>query len=148
MVVRYPESESDAPPFWSGPLSAESIDSLVDSPARREISRRLLMGESAVWVLLESGRKPDDDAVADLLAAELKKTEATLELPPPSPDDPLLRSTLPVRLAFSVVRISRNAPAEQMLVHILLGGEKQAAAASGPVACPIFGRGRMLAALS
>jgi len=148
MIVRYPESESDAPPFWSGPLGAESIDSLVDSPARREISRRLLKGESAVWVLLESGRKPDDDAVAVLLAAELKKMEATLELPPPAPDDPQLRSTLPVRLAFSVARISRDDPAEQMLVRILLGGEKPAAAASGPIACPIFGRGRMLAALS
>jgi len=148
MVIRYPESESDAPPFWSGPLSAGSIDSLVDSPARREISRRLLAGESAVWVLLESGQKSEDAAVAGLLAAELKKTEATLELPPPAPDDPQLRSTLPVRLAFSVVRISRDDPAEQMLVRILLGGEIPAAAASGPIACPIFGRGRMLAALS
>jgi hypothetical protein len=148
VVVRYPDSESDATPFWGGTLNGESIASLIDSPARREISGRLLKGESAVWVLLESGQKSDDDAVAKLLYTELNKMETTLTLPPPAPDDPQLRSTLPVRLAFSVMRISRNDPAEQMLVRILLGGEKEMAALAGPIACPIFGRGRMLAALS
>jgi hypothetical protein len=145
MVIRFPESESDSLPFWAAPLNADTAKSLIDSPARQEIATRLLKGDSAVWVLIESGQPTEDDAVATLLATELKKMETAIELPPPAADDPPMRSALPVRVVFSVLRISRTNSAEEMLIRILLNGAKDTVE---PIACPIFGRGRMLAALT
>src|SRR5208283_4823487 len=52
MVVRYPDSTADGVTAWAGPLTETSARRLVDSPARRELARRLLQGQSAVWILL------------------------------------------------------------------------------------------------
>ncbi len=49
-------------PVWSGPLTADNAKFLVDSPARREIARRILEGHSAVWVLVQSGDRAKDTA--------------------------------------------------------------------------------------
>ncbi len=42
------------------PLTSESVDSLLDSPKRREMARLLLKGKSAVWLLVESGDEAKD----------------------------------------------------------------------------------------
>src|SRR4030095_3610352 len=55
LLVQYPEDEEKAPPAWAGPLDAKSVGLLLDSPARREVVKRLCRGDSAVWVLLTSG---------------------------------------------------------------------------------------------
>jgi hypothetical protein len=57
-----------------------------------------------------------------------------------------MHASLPLRVAFSVLRAPRNDPAEALFVKTLLHGEAQTNA--GPVVFPIFGRGRALAALS
>lgn len=142
LVALYPGGESAA---WKGPLSAEAAARLVESPARREVAQLLLEGRSGVWVLLESGEKRRDDAAAALLAAELKRLEESLKLPPPHADDPPLRSDLPVKIGFSVLRVSRSDPAESAFVSALLNSET---GLQGPVAFPIFGRGRALWAMA
>jgi hypothetical protein len=148
LVVRFPDSESDASAAWSGPLTRLTVQSLIDSPSRQKITGSLLKGDSAVWLLLETGSPAQNDALAALLTAELKKMETRLELPAPAPDDPPMRSALPLRMAFSVLRLSPQDPAEGVFLRLLLGGEKELAAQKEPIAFPIFGRGRMLAALT
>ena len=42
----------------------------IDSPARRDIAKKLLGGDSVVWLLVESGDKDRDDAVAERVSQE------------------------------------------------------------------------------
>src|SRR5262249_23707801 len=53
MVLRYPHSTLREPSAWSGPFDAQLARSLVQSPVRRELARRLMKGDSVVWVLVE-----------------------------------------------------------------------------------------------
>jgi len=147
LLVRAPRSEDTAPPMWAGRLDREVVHSLIDSPARREIARRLLRGDSAVWLLVESGNQTADEAVRSMLETDLKKSEKTIQLPEPAPDDPQMRSSLPLRVAFSVLRISRREPAEAMFLALLAREAPQVATKASPVVLPILGRGRALAAL-
>ena len=142
-----PAGAEDALPIWNGSLRGEDLRALIDSPARRELANRLLKGESAVFVLLESADKKADDQAAKLLQATLANMEKTLQLPV---DDGTgqLRSELPLRIAFSVLRVSRSDSAERYMVKLLLGLGDVAPDTTGPIVFPVFGRGRVLAALS
>jgi hypothetical protein len=142
MVALFPGSQIVA---WSGPVTAESARALTDSPARREIVKRLLGGDSAVWLLLDSGDAVKDDAAAKTLEAELRRLEKTLKLPSHAPEDPPLLSEVPVRVAFSMLRLSRKAPGEAPLVTMLLNSDS---GLEGPIIFPIFGRGRALWAMT
>jgi hypothetical protein len=144
VVVQYPEYLRIPKPVWLGPLESESIARLTDSPMRKELVRRLAEGQTAVWLLLESGDSAKDGAVADLLDSELKNLEQTLELPEltASPDDSLFVQ-LPLEVKFSVLRVPRI-DAEQALFAMLVGSEPDLAERSDPMVFPAFGRGRAL----
>ena len=147
LVVRAPRSEVAAAPGWTGRLDRETVQSLVDSPARRELARRLLKGDSAVWLFVESGHRTADAEAVKLLETELKKSEKSIRLPEPAPDDPQMRSSLPLRVAFSVLRLSRRDPAEAVFLTLLAREAPPVATNASPVVLPILGRGRALAAL-
>jgi hypothetical protein len=138
LIALYPGTDLEA---WRGTLTPDAARALVDSPMRREVSRRILEGQSGVWVLLESGDKAADDAAEAMLGKELRGLEQTLKLPAHHPDDPPLLSDLPVRVAFSILRLARTDPQEQPLVAML---EKSERGLKGTIAFPIFGRGRVL----
>ncbi len=146
LAVMSPRGE-DALPIWSGRLRADDIQELVDSPARREVAHRLMKGDSAVFLLLESGRGEADKKAAQLLQAELAKMEKANHLPP---DDGTggPRSSLPLRISFSMLRIARDNPAERGLVKLLCGGSAEARRNTGPIVYPVFGRGRILTELA
>ena len=148
LVVRYPSAKEFEQPVWAGPLEAENVKTLVDSPARREIVRRLSKSDSLVWLLLESGDKVRDGAVARLLETESRKLAASLRLPEADPNDPQMRSDLPLKIAFSTVRVVRDNPAERMLLNMLLRADASLASIKGPMVYGVFGRGRALPPLS
>lgn len=129
---------------WAGPLDEGNARRIVDSPARRTMTKSLLEGQASVWLLLESGDESADNAAAAMIEKELKSLETELELPPPAADDPPMQATLPLRVAFSLVRVSRKSPEESAFVAQLLAGEPEAARSRKPVAFPVFGRGRAL----
>ena len=66
MFVFYPRTWDRI--AWQASVTAENAARLVDSPLRQEIARRLLDGQSAVWVLLECG-----DGQAGGLAGRLEE---------------------------------------------------------------------------
>jgi hypothetical protein len=148
LLVRYPPSAHAEQPVWAGPLHREAVQALVDSPARREMVRRLTQGDSAVWLLLGGKQKERDDAAADLLASESKKLEKSIRLPEAVPDDPQMRAEVPLKVAFSVVRVSREDSQERMLVRQLLEVDPDFRARTGPMVFAILGRGRALPPLS
>jgi hypothetical protein len=132
------------------------------------VSKKLLSGDSAVFVLVESGDKARDDAAAKLVDAKLRELEKAVKSPEINPADPgpRLLSQLPVKVAFSTVRVSKRDAAEGPFAAMLLQGlipaepprkakgkgpetapATRPAAVEGPVLVPVYGRGRALCAL-
>ena len=147
-VLRVPRAARTPASVWSGPLGGEIAGQLLDSPARREIVERLGQGQSAVWVLLESGDREKDAAAAQLLESRLTELARTLALPALDPSD-IVNGLVSVkqedlRLEFSVLRLSRRDAGEQPFIQMLLGTEPDLAEMKEPMAFPIFGRGRAL----
>jgi len=150
LVVRYPAATRINVPIWSGPLLAGVPAALLDSPARREIGRRIQGGDSAVWVLLTSGDDAKDAAAEMRIRTEVQRLEKELKLPTltANPEDQLLgEEARPLKLAFSVLRVGRKDPTEEMLVRMLLNTEDDLAGRSDPMVFPVFGRGRAMPAL-
>jgi hypothetical protein len=145
LVVRYPEHLGITTPVWAGRLDKVSIAALTASPVRQELIRRLTEGQTAVWLLLECGEAEKDNAAAARIEEELKNLEQTLPLPELSaaPEDQLLAG-VPLKVAFSLLRVSRGDAAEQALVAMLLHSEPDLAERSDPMVFPVFGRGRAL----
>jgi hypothetical protein len=144
VFVRYPDSDASRPPLWAGPLDSPMLDQLATSPVRREIARRLMTGDSIVWLLLEGGDKARDQAAADTLARELARLEKEIKLPDQADEPVKLLSKLPLGLKFSVLRVARDNPEEQLLVATLLRANTDFTNSTRPVVFPVFGRGRFL----
>lgn len=150
LVVRYPAATRIHVPVWAGPLKAGTPVTLLDSPARRELAKRITGGDSAVWVLLACGDAAKDAAAEKVLRAEVQRLEKELKLPAltAAPEDQLPGAAeRPLRLAFSVLRVGRSDATEEMLVRMLLNTEDDLPGRSDPMVFPVFGRGRALPAL-
>jgi len=149
VVVRSRDVDGNSVTAWSGRLSEEAAACLLDSPARREVVRRIRAGETAVWLLLEGGDAARDDVAARTLEAELERLTPLLKLPKltDAPDDRISEQGPPLRVAFSVLRLKRDDPAERMLVSTLLASEEDLPGRKEPMAFAVFGRGHCLAAL-
>ena len=147
LVVYYPGYLGEKRIIWSGPLSANSVQGIVDSPARREIAGRILDGETAVWVLLESGDRVKDDAAESTIKETLAVMEKKLKLPE-AVTGAAPQGAPDLRVDFSLVRLSRSDPAEEFLVRMLTRSEADLEQyQSQPMAFPVYGRGRVLYAL-
>lgn len=155
-ALYYPFIHGIRESVWAGRLRDLDVALLLHSPKRSRIAQRLLDGESAVWVLLESGNRRRDNEVAELLDKELKRLERTLRLPDTqawgwagSGDEITAagdEEKSPIR--FSVLRVSRNEKDEQLLVRMLLNSEDDLKSfTSEPMVFPIYGRGLILYAL-
>lgn len=147
LVLRFPkESPRAGVVVHEGPLDADAVKALIDSPARQAIAKRLLKGESAVWVLLDCGDKAKDDAAHDRLHRILGDLEKKLKLPErtESPKDKLLSDKIELKIAFSVVRIAADDARERFLRHLLLRVEDGLLELKEPMAFPVFGQGKAL----
>ena len=146
LLFPHPE-EAKSPVVWSGTLTPASLAALTDSPARKELARRILAGESVVWVLAESGNKADDNAIAARVEKRLRYLEQVAILQPIDPNDPTskLGPGPALRVKFSLLRIP-SAPDESLLLKMLAGPKPTAELTTGPWLAAVFGRGRVLGA--
>ena len=174
LLVPHPE-EAKSPVVWTGTLTPASLAALTDSPARKEIARRVLAGESVVWVLAESGNKAEDDAIATRVEKRLRYLEQVAILPRIDPNDPTskLGPGPALRVKFSLLRVPRagdlQSPSlandsnaengsngrrlqvagtsdESLLLKMLAGPKPAAELQSGAWLAAVFGRGRVLGA--
>ena len=162
LILRYPHRRGAAreEPIWQAPLTAENVRRLVESPARVELRRRLLAGESAIWILLESGDPAKDAAAEKAMTIAMGEAQSSLKLPEPeaasnpaaarpgphaNENAEVLRTDLPVEIRFSLLRLKRNDPAEAALVAMLTHLEDDLGDyVQEPMVFPVFGRGRVL----
>jgi len=168
LLFPHPE-EATSPVVWTGALTPASLAALTDSPARREIARRILAGESVVWVLAESGSQAEDDAIAARVEKRLRYLEQVAILPRIDPNDPTskLGPGPALRVKFSLLRVPRagdfqspppakdsngrrlevaGTASEALLLKMLAGPKAAAELTTGPWLAAVFGRGRVLGA--
>jgi hypothetical protein len=133
---------------WSGALSAETLGQITNSPARAELVRRIITGDSAVWVLVESGDQAADDAAATALEKRLKYLEQVAEIPSIDPNDPTskLGPGPKLQVKFSMLRVAQGDAREAVFVKMLAGAKADPSLSSGPWLAAVFGRGRVLGA--
>jgi hypothetical protein len=151
LVLLTPKTAQFPGLVWAGELTKENTAQLVDSPARRQIAERLGDGESAVWVLLEGKDRAASEAAAKVLQERLAYLDSVLTLPKLDPQD-IVNGLVSVgqedlRLEFSVLRLSREDPAERVFIQTLLATEPDLRDLTEPMAFPVFGQGRALYAL-
>ncbi len=147
-LLRPHAEETAAAPVWTGTLNPTTLAQLTNSPARTEIVRRLLAGDSATWVLVESSDRAANDEAAKTLEKRLRYLEQVAQLPAIDPTDPTSKLGPGPKLAvkFSVVRIRRDNAAEQPMLAMLAGPKSGLAGTSEPWIATVFGRGRVLGA--
>ena len=144
LVARYPRHARDDAAAWAGPLNADAVAAVLDSPARRSLTQKLSSGDAVVWLLLESGAAKADAEAAELIETETQKLQQSLKLPEPAPDDPPIAAELPLKIAFSTLRVARSDPAERALVSLLLSRDAKVPGTKEPMLFPVFGRGRVI----
>ncbi len=147
IIVEWPEVYDKKPEAWSGPLTRENAKAVLDSPARREIGRRLLSGDVCVWVILGSRDTAADDALEKLVKGEIEKLTKTLELPEVDPADVQEGAEKPnLKISLGVVRLARSDPAEKVFAAMLLGAQNNVPD-DKPGLGTVFGQGRLLCTL-
>lgn len=151
MSLRFPPGGAVRPPILDLPATAAGLALVLDSPARAALVEKLLAGDTAVFLFLESGDADYDRAVRERLDRTLRDLEGTLEIPP-QPDaeaavDELRGKGPELAIRFSVLPVRRDDPREQVLVQTLLATEPDLHELKGPMVFPVFGRGRALYAI-
>lgn len=151
MSLRFPPGGAVRPPILDLPATAAGLALVQDSPARAALAGKLLAGDTAVFLFLESGDAGHDRAVRERLDRILRDLEGTLELPPqPEAEEAAAEphgAGPELAIRFSVVPVRRDDPREQVLVQTLLATEADLRELKGPMVFPVFGRGRVLYAI-
>lgn len=151
MEVYFPHTVPGRPLVWTAPLTPANVASLLGSPVRQELFKRLVRGESAVWVMLELGDKEKDEAAYALVDKQLKELQKLLRVP--DDPDPALGLDVPTQdgpappISFSMIKLRRDDPKESFLVEALLRSEEDLKDYEESMVFPVFGRGRALYAL-
>jgi len=147
LAIWYPWQKGRAAPFWTGEFTPATVKALIASPKRLQLAQRLTDGQTAVWVVVESGNAAKDKAAIQLLEQEL--ATATKELKEMASELPEELDMPRLSYEFSTLTISRSDPQERMLLEMLLKSEPDLGDyADGPIVFPVFGRGRALYALA
>jgi hypothetical protein len=159
LVLWYPSCKGRAAPFWTGQFTIDAVKALIQSPKRQELARRLIAGQTAVWVFVESGNAGKDKTAMQLINQELDKATKELKEMPPEigldTDTEEFQTSEPnqsgaggISYKFSILPVSRSDPNERMLLKMLLNSEPDLDEYSDePIVFPTFGRGRVLFAL-
>jgi len=152
LLLKYPQKSRLTAQLFAGPLTAAAVQQVLDSPARREIVRRIAQGDSVVWVFLETGDAARDEAAAKVATARLGYLTTVLKLPTIEAQD--IASGLVsvpkdgLKLTFSLLRMNRKDAAESVFARMLLHSEPDLLELQEPMLFPVFGRGRALYALA
>lgn len=151
MRLSFPNAHNKPGIIWQGKLTSENVERLIDSPSRRQVVERIRNGDAAVWLFLESGNAKKDSKQLKILEEELRRLTKNMKLAESATDvngNPLDIKIINTGVSFSMVKIDKNDPAEEIFIKILLGTEPDLNLFTNvPLAFPIFGQGRALYSL-
>lgn len=129
---------------WVGSL-VDASSTLVDSPVRQKLAKRLLAGDAIVWLVIEAKNSDESSARIAQLQDQVKKLASQIELPEgiglPGSE---LFSEVPLLLQHSILKIQRDDPNEKFLLGIFQGFQPEAYERGEALYVPVFGRGRAL----
>lgn len=144
MVLCTPEWTKGEPALWSGALDDASLETMIDSPKRREIVAHLLKGTAVIWLVVETDDQTKNAALGSLLETESERMVNDIIIPAGIGKDGVdVRSSLPIEVSFATVKVKQDDPAEAILMRLLTNGEKLVE----PTLYPVFGRARALASM-
>ena len=147
LSIWYPLQKGRAAPIWTGEFTPAAVKSLIQSPKRLQLAQRLTDGQTAVWVVVESGNAAKDKTAMQMLDQQLATATKKLKEMASELAEELEMPGLSYE--FSTLTISRSDPQERMLLEMLLKSEPDLGDyADGPIVFPVFGRGRALYALA
>jgi hypothetical protein len=143
---------------YSGQLDTESVQKLIDSPARQKFGGLLEEGNAAVMILLtcsdQEQNKKAEEALAGLRKlADSGEIPVELELPPmglpgrPEGEQEAADAGAPdpKKLGIAVLKVDRNDPAEEFFVRMLMAVEDDLKEyADQPMIFAGYGRGRAM----
>lgn len=144
-VLRTSPISGQAVIVWQGKLEDFMSQRPLESPIRNELSRRLMRGDSVVWLMVNSSQSAKNQQVRKVLSEKSHELQKSLELPEgiglPGSE---LYSDVPLLLEFSILEFNRDDPQESHLNELLSKLAPDAVAADEPLIVPVFGRGRAL----
>lgn len=145
LVVRSRVAKGKVFNSWQGALSEFQPQQVFSSPVRKELSRRLLTGNSTVWLVLKCSDDARNKQITSLLQDKLKQLGQDMPLPEGIglPGSELL-SEVPLFMKFSILEIDPNDEKEAHLTGLLGRLAPDAIKAGQPLVVPVFGRGRAL----
>ncbi len=145
IALWYPWRMQREPPVLVWDFSAETVSQLLKSPAREEIVKRIIDGDSAVWLFVESENAETNKVTLARINEELKAVEIELKEMQEENIDP---ETEGLVYKFSVMSISRSDPEEKALIEMLMKSEEDLHEHKAlPMVFPMYGQGRALFAL-
>ena len=142
VALLYPSIMRDNSVVWAGDLTSNTLNQIVMSPARLETASRLLGGDAAVWLIIQSDDLEKNRAAHELLDKKLTELEESTVY-----NDDFLQlakeaGTGVPELQFSVLEVDPNDPSEAVLMAMLTHLSPEVAMNSSPVVIPVFGQGR------
>lgn len=144
VLVRLPHARGPLN-AWHGSLEQALQSALAESPVRSELSKRLLSGDSIVWLMVRSPEEARNERVRKLVNDQCQVLSAKIQLPEgiglPGSE---LFSEVPLFLKFSLLEIEANDPREQFLLKVFENFQSAAYRQGEPLLIPVFGRGRAL----
>lgn len=144
LELRYPAASGISGTLWQGPLEEETVENMLDSPARQRIADKLIDRRAAVWILIQSTDESENARVQKFLEETLAELQETLEVPHPEDAGEIYSD-----IDFGIIALDREAPEEQMLINMLLGSERDLVEYKDkPIVFPAYGRGAVMYALA
>jgi uncharacterized membrane protein len=140
-----PPSSKISKPIWSGQLTTNTIEYIMNSPVRKKISSMIMEGESVVWLLLEGNSPEQNRNYKKLLTKELHRNQSTLKLPIISESDAYIAEApgrAQLKISFSMITLSRNDANETVLINALLNSNPDNLKTDQTMVFPICGAGR------
>ena len=155
VVLAYPYAAQIEAPPWQGPLSATTVKAVSKSTLCDKLQKKLIEGAATVWVFVDSKNTRESESAFTRLQEGLKEVTETVneqvhddeEPGPPvvTPDGQVIEVD-PASFSYSVLRVSRDAVGENVLLASLLNSEPDLLELEEPMVFPVFGRGRALCA--
>ncbi|NWK54362.1 hypothetical protein HW115_01975 [Verrucomicrobiaceae bacterium N1E253] len=155
------QSSGQTKPILNTAFNEVNLNHLIDSPARRHIVDRLLEGSSCVWLIIHNNQEAKAKEIQSELNTHLRTIEKQISIPEgiigtaerhkineDTDLEDVLRSQIPLKIAFSSHIINTQTPEEAAFVAQLIHSSgSHATLQSEPLVIPVFGRGRKLPAM-